>query len=75
MGCNWKNLSKKYLRQVSILGANKQEIWKNKGSIVMSILKDDILIVPLFFQIFYFLVPEIEIWLRYVLDKDSQKRP
>ena len=38
-GCFWDFLSKKYLRQISILGTNKWKIWKSKSSIVMPILK------------------------------------
>ena len=35
----------------------------------MSILKVDITIVPLFFLIYYALVPKLEICLKYFLDK------
>ena len=40
----------------------------------MSILKV-IYSVPLFFQISYLLLPNIEICLKYFLDKNSQKQP
>ena len=40
----------------------------------MLILKVDYL-VPLIFQMFYLLVPEIEICLKYILDKNGQKQP
>ena len=55
-------LSKKYLRQISILGTNNEKIIKSKGSFVISILKVDITLVLLFFLIFQLLVPKIEIF-------------
>ena len=41
----------------------------------MLILKVDTTIVPLFFLIFYSMVPTSEIWLKYFLEKKSQKLP
>ena len=61
-------LSKKYFRQISILGTNKYKIWKKNVTFVSSPLKV-MYWVPLFFQIFYLLVPKIEICLKYLLDK------
>ena len=43
-GCFWGFLSKKYLRQISILCTNKQEIGKNESTI--NTFKIDITIVP-----------------------------
>ena len=40
----------------------------------MSILKVDIKIVPLFFQIFYSLLPKIEICFKYFFDKNPKKQ-
>ena len=37
-GCFLELLSKKYLRQISILGTNKYKVKKNKGTFVMLIL-------------------------------------
>ena len=48
---------------------------KNKGSIVISTFKIDIMKVPLFFQVFYSLVFKIEICLKCFLDKYFQKQP
>ena len=42
---------------------------------VLSTLKFDIVIVPLFFLSSYLLVPKIEICLKYFLDKNAQKQP
>ena len=52
----------------------KFEIWKSKGTFVMSIIKIDYL-VTIFFQISYSLVPKIDICLKYLLDKNSLKQP
>ena len=46
---------------------------KNKGTILISTFKTETSKVPLFFQIFYSLVPEKEIGLKYFLDKIFQK--
>ena len=40
----------------------------------MSILKVDKTLVPSFFLIFYSLVSKIEICLKYILDKNTQKQ-
>ena len=74
-GCLWEFLSKMYLRQISFLGTNENKIWKNNSTLVMSILKVDKLIMPLFFLISYSLVPKIEICLKYFMDKNSKKQP
>ena len=66
-------LSKKYLRQISILGTNNSEIWK-KGT-QFTTFKIDMIKVTLFFQIFYSLVSKIDICLKYFSDKNSQKQP
>ena len=64
-GCFWDFLSKKYLRQISILGTKDMKIWKSKGTFVMLILKV-IYLTALFFQISYSYssVPKIEICLK-----------
>ena len=49
-------LSKMYLRRISILGRNEWHIKEIKGTSIVSILKDNIFIVPLFFLIDYSLV-------------------
>ena len=48
---------------------------KNDRTLVRSTFKIDTTIVPLFYQTFYLLVPKIEICLKYVLEKKSQKEP
>ena len=62
-GCFWDFLSKNYLRQISILGTNEWKIWKSKSTFVMSIL-NIIYLAALFLQIFYSLVPKMEICLK-----------
>ena len=41
----------------------------------MSMLKVDMTIVPLFYLIYYSLVPKIETCLKYFLDKNPPKQP
>ena len=48
---------------------------KNKDTLIMSILKVDKTNLHLFFQIFYSLVPKIEICLKCFLDKNLPKQP
>ena len=68
-------LTKKYLSQISILGTNQYKNSKIKGTFVKSILKVNARLVTLLFLIFYSLVPKIEIYLKYFLEKNSQKQP
>ena len=49
-------------------------MWKSKGTFVLSILKV-IYLVRLIFQISYLLAPNIEIFLKYFLDKNPRKQP
>ena len=65
---------KKYLRQISILGTNEYKLRKTKGTFVISTFKADYM-VPLFFLIFYLLVPKIESCFKYFLDKNPKKQP
>ena len=74
-GWFWGILSKKYLRQISILGTKEYKIRENKGTFILSILKVVITRVPLFFPILHSLVPTIEICLRWFMDKNCPKRP
>ena len=73
-GCCLGFSSKKYLRQISTLAINKYKIRK-KGTIVTSTFEIEITNVPLFFLIFYLLVPTIESYLKYFLDENPQKQP
>ena len=57
----WNFLSKNYLRPIVILAGNEQKKRKNKSTFVMSILKIEKTIEPLFFRILYSLAPKIEI--------------
>ena len=75
ISCFWEFLSKKYLRQISIFGTNKYKIRKLMALLLYQLLKLTTK-VPLLFQIFiYSLVPNIEICLKYFMDKNSQKQP
>jgi hypothetical protein len=58
--------------QISSLGANEYEISKNKATFVMSILEVDTTIVPVFFLLFYSLVPQTEVCLKYFGTKIPQ---
>ena len=59
---------------ISILETKEWTILKNKGTLVMSILKVGILVAPLFFINSYSLVPKVEICLKYILfGQKSQK--
>ena len=73
-GCFWVLLSENYLRQISILGTKEWEIRKTKATFVISILKV-FYMVTIFFQVSYSLVPKIDIFLKWYLDKNSQKKP
>ena len=73
MATFWNFLSKKYLRQIFILGTNSEKIIKSKGSFVISILKVDITLMHWFFLIFQLLVSKIKIFFKYFLDKNSPK--
>ena len=57
------HLAKNYLRQFSILEANRYKIRKNKDTIVTSIFKIDTTLA-LIFLVFLLLVPKVEICLR-----------
>ena len=73
--CFFVFLSEKYLRQISILGTNEWETRKNKGTSALSNFKSVTTRVSEFLNIFYFLVPEIEICLKYFLDKIFSLKP
>ena len=66
-------LFKKYLRQISISSTNKYKLRKIKGTFVISTFKI-VYMVPLVFLIFYFLVPKIECYQKYFLDKNPKKQ-
>ena len=74
-GCFLGFVSKIYFKQISILGTNEQETTKNKGAIVILTFRIEIVKVHFFFQIFYTLVPKIEILLKYFLDNIVQMQP
>ena len=61
-GCFWAFWSKKHLIQIS-------------GNFVIQTFKVDTTTMPLFFLIFYSLVPKIDICFIYFLDKFFQKQP
>ena len=63
-------LFKNYLGQISILGTNMYQIWKMNCTFVSSTLKV-VYLVPLFFQIYYLLLPQIKIFPKYFFDAAS----
>ena len=71
-----------FVQKVFETNLNFREDWTSdiyikeiKGTFIVSILKADIMIVPLFSLMFYLLVHKIEICLKHFLDENSQKQP
>ena len=61
-----------YLGQISILGTNKWEIWKNQGTKEITFKIDITKERALTFSDF---LPKIGFWSKYLLDKNSPKQP
>ena len=67
----WEFLSKNYLKTISIFGTHMQKKSEiNKCTFALKVMKT---IVPLLLLIYWYLVPKIEVCLKYFLDKKSPK--
>ena len=63
------------LTQWLLLGIFVQKTFEKTMSKKQLIFNIDVTKVPLLFRIFYPLLPKIEIWIKYFLDKYLQKQP